>query len=128
MNRMQELIDALSEGWRKERAETQMTIEDLLSRLDDMGPDVMLDGLGHPHSYRGYYSDLALEPLPGGVTVAKLAIEVNSVLGTELTGYKGGEFLMQKNTPVWVSHYGDCGKKLIAINDDGSLDLEEDEW
>lgn len=128
MNHMQELIDAPSEGWRKERAETQMTIEDLLARLDDMEPDVMLDGLGYPHSYRGYYSDLALQPLPERVPVAQLAIEVSSVLGTELTGYKGGEYLMQKDTPVWVSHHGGCGKKLMAINDDGSLELAEEEW
>lgn len=124
---MQALVDNLNNQARKERALSQMTIGELLGRLSELNSDLLIEGLGDPHSYRGYYSDLALERISKSVSVEVLSETVGEVLGTELTGYKSGEFLMDEDTPVWVSSYGSCGKKLMAINDDGSLELEDDE-
>ena len=124
---MQSLIDEMSEQWRQERSQSQMTISDLLGRLSELQPDLLIEGLGEPHSYRGYYSDLALARLGKSISVAALEETVGEVLGAELIGYKGGEFLMDEGTPVWVASYGSCGNKLIAINDDGTLVLEDDD-
>ena len=40
--------------------------------------------------------------------------ECKEAIGKEFTGYKGDEFLMGKNTPVWVSNYGQCPNTAIV--------------
>lgn len=124
---LQAFIDGMSEAWRQERAATQMTIGELLERFNELDDEMLIEELSDPHSYRGYYSDLALEPGPGKVTVRELKDSISEVLGTELCGYKGGDFLMAEDTPVWAANYGCCGQKLIAVNDDGTLELEDDD-
>jgi hypothetical protein len=60
-------------------------------------------------------------------TVAEALAIVNPCLGEVFTGYKGGEFGMTKATPVWIAHYGCCGKKIMEIDDNGSIILKEDD-
>ncbi|WP_312463570.1 hypothetical protein [Comamonas sp.] len=121
---MQALIDGISAQWMKERAETQMTLGDLISRLEALPPETVV-GLGNPHSYRGYYSDLSFEKC--SATVEDLLKDCKESMGKEFEGYKGGEFYMHAGVPVWVASEGCCGQKLIAINNDGSLELAEDD-
>lgn len=66
-------------------------------------------------SYRGYYNELALEyDIVGHCTVENLLKVAKKVLGKELMGYKGGNFLMTKNTPVWISNYGNTSNMLLT--------------
>lgn len=44
-----------------ERSETQMTLGGMISALEAMPDNTKVTGLDSPHSYRGYYSDLAFE-------------------------------------------------------------------
>jgi len=58
-------------------------------------------------SYRGYYSDLSIVPKSDGEeTVGSFRKELTSALGSTFEGYKGGNFKMDRHTPVWVSPYG----------------------
>jgi hypothetical protein len=63
-------------------------------------------------SWRGSYSELSLW-YEHGVDVDKPLIvkELISILhtanGSRFTGYKGGEFIMGKSTPIWVANYGE---------------------
>ena len=57
---IQALFDGLSAEWQRERAETQMTLGQLIEILESMPADTEIRGLNCPHSYRGYYSDLAV--------------------------------------------------------------------
>lgn len=127
---MQAIFDLLSENEKLKRSHTQMNLANLLDRLYhliDLYPNLLI-GLENPHSYRGYYSDLSLEPSPKGQPISDLILELESVYNTHLTGYKGGEFLMDKLVPVWVAYYGNTGVKLMEINDDGALVTEEETW
>ena len=66
-------------------------------------------------SYRGYYDELALEyDIEGHCTVEDLLKIAKKVVGKELMGYKGGNFLMTKNTPVWISNYGNTSNMLLT--------------
>ena len=69
------------------------------------------------HSYRGYYSDLALghEPVPELVTVGQLLKRFEDADGRTFTGYKGGDFTMHRKTLVWVASYGNTGRMLVDI-------------
>jgi hypothetical protein len=121
----QALVDGMSAQWMKERAKTQMTLGSMIERLEAL-PGEILIGLGDPHRYRGYYSDLAFEavtPEPA----AKLLADCKEAMGKSFQGYKGGDFYMHGGVPVWVAFYGCCGDKLMAINDDGSLETAKDE-
>lgn len=120
------------------RSKYHLTLGRLIRRLEKMPRSQTIltcnNGFGIEGlcSYRGYYSDLALCPTAGAVLSAgQLLGACNEVLDTELTGYKGGEFLMTKDTPLWVAEYGRLGVAVTDITPDGllitrNLDEEED--
>ena len=122
------MFDAMFAEWRKERSMTQMTLGKLIDRLSEMDPYIVIQaGLNSPHSYRGYYHDIAFEH--GQPCSVAYALELcRSVMEEVFTGYKGGEYQMGRNTPAWIADYGRTGQKIIAINDDGSFELANDEF
>lgn len=124
---MQSLMDGMSAQWQKERAETQMTLGKMIAALEKLAEDDEIEGICEPHSYRGYYSDLAFEPIEGKMKVSDALAMCRGAMGQVFTGYKGGDFVMGALTPVWMASYGCCGKKIMTINDDGTFEQEEDE-
>lgn len=125
---LKHLIDAWNAEEMRRRAADQITLGDLIERLEAMPSDVAV-GLAGAHSYRGYYSDLAFERDEDAATATAgdLLAECRKAMGQIFHGYKGGDYPMHANVPVWVAAHGSCGKKLTAINDDGSLELADDE-
>ena len=104
--------------------EPQMTYGSLLKRLHELDPHISV-GVSRPHSYRGYYYHLAVEPLPEPAYSVIKALEDMTIL----RGYKGGEYYITLDTPVWVSEYGTAsGHMLVAINDDGSIETREEDY
>jgi hypothetical protein len=122
---LQAMMDGMSAQWQKERAESQMTLGKLIERLESLPPETMLD-LAEPHSYRGYYSDLAFEK-GDEITAAAALTMCRAAMGEVFQGYKGGDFQMGRNTPVWRASYGCCGQKIMGVRDDGTLELADDE-
>ncbi len=65
---IQRLVDALSAEWQRDRANTQMTLGELVSQLElalarGVSPDTPVIGISSEcDSYRGYYCDIAFEP------------------------------------------------------------------
>ena len=91
---------------------TEMTLGTLIEILTNEPPDKVCPlGFRRPHSYRGYYEDLAFEPAEN-VTVAEMLSEARLALGAIFTGYKGGEFKMEGWTAVWLANYGQTGETL----------------
>ncbi len=76
------------------------------------------------NSWRGSYSELALnyksynesEPLE----ITDFYNMLKETIGKTFGGYKGGEYIMGKNTPVWVANYGDSGNTAVIdiVNDE----------
>lgn len=53
-------------------------------------------------------------------TIQELLTELKSAIGKEYTGWKGGEFRMDENTPVWVANSGNSGHTAIVdVLDEG---------
>ena len=122
------MIDGLSAKWQRERAATQMTLGDLISDLESMPKGAVVANLNEPHSYRGYYSDLAFELQPGTRLASDLLSDCRAAMGEVFCGYKGGDFVMGSLTPIWIAEYGCCGIRLMAIGNDGEIEAEyEDE-
>lgn len=126
---MQAMVDAMSDQWRRERAETQMTLGKLISALKGLPPEQAVPALGHAHSYRGYYSDLAFERRDGTLPAQDLLAQCRAAMGRVFEGYKGGDYVMGETTPVWIAEYGTtCGAlKIVALNPDGTFSTREDE-
>lgn len=121
---IQAMVDAWSAQMQMERSQSQLTLGELIAKLDAM-PATTPVGLVEPHSYRGYYRDLAFEP--GESTAGAVLEAARAALGATFEGYKGGDYVMGKSTPVWVASYGCCGRKLMDIQPDGSLLTAEDD-
>lgn len=72
-------------------------------------------GFRHPHSYRGYYTDVAFE-IARNVTVGEMLAAAQSALGSTYQGWKGGDYVMREHTDTWlVTAEGDCGESLGAV-------------
>lgn len=88
---------------------------DLIARLD-AEPDktrLVAFGFARPHSYRGYYEQLAFEPREN-VTVQSMLDAARSALGQTFTGYKGGEYVMDEDADCWIAFRGCSGGDKIG--------------
>lgn len=119
MNNLQAMIEGWSQHWQKERAETQMTLGQLIEELEAEPGEREVIGFGQPHSYRGFYTDLSFEPVESKLTASELLRVAQSCMGRVFEGYKGGDFLMGENTPLWMAEYGSTGPRLMALNTEG---------
>jgi hypothetical protein len=129
LEQIQELVDFWSAENAKDRAQTQMTLGKLIDILKNLPEDKLIGAFGEPHSYRGYYSDLAFEPIKDKEIIAKAALKIcEGCMGEVFEGYKGGDFQMDRNTPIWFAFYGSCGRKIMSLNEDGTFETEEDDY
>mgnify|MGYP001607367860 CR=1 FL=1 len=118
---MQKFVDAIDVSARSSRKDYHLTLGKAIAMLEslptdmqvkfDCGPVAPYD----PHSYRGYYSDLAFERGNDTVLVSDFLSQCRAALGAVFEGYKGGDFTMDNDTPLWASEYGRCSG--IAIID-----------
>ena len=84
----------------------------LLVKITDMYP-------GLPHSYYGYPSDLAFVPTKTPITVSQFLAVCETALKASFMGpdhasdyYR--DYIMQANTPVWISEIDKASKQGIV--------------
>lgn len=78
-----------------------------IAELKSLKPDTLvIPKLKFPHSYRGYYEDLAFEHEEDFQTAEELIDLLKSCVGQVYAGYKGGEYRCQDSTFVWLGSYG----------------------
>lgn len=66
-------------------------------------------------SYRGYYEDLAIGYKRGvECTVATLLLMLQDIDGKTLTGWKGGDYVMDSDTVLWMANPGESGGMAIV--------------
>ena len=93
-----------------------MKLGKLIEVLQTLSPERVLEqGLRNPHSYRGYYDQLAFEPTQN-ITVAQMLEEAKSADGEAYMGYKGGAFEMNEDTDVYIAFEGSTGEELTTGN------------
>lgn len=97
----------------------QMSLEELIDRLSEEDPDkIIVNGFGSPHSYRGFYDQLAFSP-ENYVTVGSMLKHAKSAVGKTFEGYKGGHYTMTLLTPVFIADYGEYnGEEVDEITYD----------
>ncbi len=116
---IQAQLDALMQREREKRQnDGGWTLADLTAAVEMIAaddPDHPITGASGAHSYRGYYSDLAFEPGNSAPAWEVLAV-LKACDGHVFTGYKGGDFPMDGDSPVWSATYGNCGERIVGID------------
>ena len=135
--KLQEGIKILQEGIPKfkQHGQYQMSLGSLIKALqrERVGLLVKITDKHYPgrsHSYFGYHTDLAFEPVEEPVTVAEFLKECEDAVGKSfITADHFDEFykdhIMQINAPLWISTLGQASKKGIVdlIPTDGYIKL-----
>lgn len=106
--------------------QAQMTLGKLIVTLKGMDSFTLVPNLCHPHSYRGYYHEIAFE-LNYTTHAHSLLATCERALGETYQGWKGGDYTMGDETPVWVAERGSTGFRLMALRSDGSFELSVDQ-
>lgn len=125
---LQDEFNGLMLSMQRERATTQMTLGKLIAALEAMPGNAKVKALHQPHSYRGYYMDLAFEHTGESTTAKQLLAVCRWCMGKMFYGYKGGEFVMGELTPVWIAMYGHTGERIISIRSDGTFETAEEQF
>ncbi len=87
-----------------------MRLKDLISYLEFKDENaIAVNGFGAPHSYRGWYEQIAFEPVEQ-TTAGDMLVCAREALGKTFTGWKGGDFYMDGNSFVNIAFQGDCGQ------------------
>jgi hypothetical protein len=127
---IQKLFDAMSNVSRLTRSGYHLTLGEaieLLKALDPEAPIRTEDGLGVGNvcSYRGYYSDLGFKPVPRKTSVIEVLSDLEAALDQTFEGYKGGDFRIGPETPLWLSPYGDASGDAVMgiVLEDGATKL-----
>ena len=115
----QHFMDAICNATRSTRSEYHVTLGGIIRALSEAPSNALVvcsDGKrpGKPKSYRGYYSDLAFEPQEDFATAKELLQWCQNALGETFEGYKGGDYLMGDDTPLWVSPYGIASSDAVV--------------
>lgn len=80
-------------------------------------------------TYTPGHSEVSIKADP---TVAELYLALSLAVGAEFEGYKGGQFTMYPDTPLWVSEHGECDHLMISYIEylPGRMDMftQELEW
>lgn len=101
-----------------------MKLGELVKVLQKLPQETVFEsGFTNPHSYRGSYYELAVEPA-ANIKVSDMLSELQDVLNETLEGYKGGDFVMHENIDVYVAFYGCTGR----LTDSLILDLLTGEY
>lgn len=126
---LQEQINAIAEKSRKETLSksSQLTLGELILKLEPIVkknkgkkiedlPDVYFDFCRMfpttTMSWRGSYKEVCLDFTDGRsenkspLNIRDFFKLIKNTIGKEFEGYKGGEYVMDKHTPVWIDNYG----------------------
>jgi len=125
-NKMIDLaMDAVNAQIRKNCDDkNQITLGELAVTLEKYPESypVEFDSGGCPDtydSYRGYYDMISVCTGAEGTNDAgTFAQQTREAIGKTYYGYKGGNFTMNRSTPVWVAEYGQCtGIGIVGVEE-----------
>ena len=108
-------------------AKRMMNLGSFIKSLEEISPDMSIrmdfsyDGPGKMDSYRGFYSHLSLMGTTDNATVGSVLEDARSAMGSTFSGYKGGDYTMDENTPIWWARvHSECHDTgVVGVTDEG---------
>lgn len=103
---------------------TNMTLGQLVDELEKAPPncDIRFDFCdvipGELHSSCGDYSEIAITPLDWRETkVGVFLASLRAAVVATFEGWKGGDYRMGRDTPVWVDEHGNwSGTAVVGVH------------
>ena len=93
---------------------SQATLGEVIKHLESLPDNLEVrEGFYSPHSYRGYYDQLAFEPC-GPITVREMLDAAYAARGSTYEGWKGGYFTMTDDTECWLALEGREGRRMYV--------------
>ena len=123
---LQQLIDQKIKQARQERLlqNDQLTLGQIIQKIEGLADKTATIQYDFEYyfpksidSWRGSYDELALDIHSGGgneLTALQFIDILKEAIDNTYTGYKGGEFTMSEETPVWVANYGNSGNTAVV--------------
>lgn len=95
------------------------TLGEVIKHLETLPQDMQVaKGFGEAESYRGYYEDVAFEPV-ADTTVGDMLGHARSALGQTFEGYKGGnKQAVAEYTDCWIARWGETGLPMVVPGPD----------
>jgi hypothetical protein len=91
-------------------------LRDLITFLETQDPEsTVKDGFGEPHSDRGSYDELAFDPKPEA-KIEDMLRYAKGAVGETFEGWKGGDYTMDLDTPVYIGEYGTGGDPITPTH------------
>jgi hypothetical protein len=93
-----------------------MTLREMIDALALADPSTVVPvGFARPHSYRGYYNDLAFE-IERDVSVGSMLADARAALDSTYQGWKGGDYTMHEYVDCYlVAQEGCCGEEIGPV-------------
>ena len=93
-----------------------MNLGELIDLLEKEDPNKKVKyGFGNPHSWRGFYEELAFEPVEN-TSVGKMLSEALAAKDNIYEGWKGGMFKMTSLTTVNIDYKGEYTNGTCVMN------------
>lgn len=101
----------------------QLTLGGLIKVLQALPADTMVESIFDHTSYRGYYDHIALvinRPCKKRYKPEAIISHLEQAYLILFDGYKGGNYRMTKDTPVWIADWGDnSGLAVVGVEAEG---------
>lgn len=92
-----------------------MNLGRLIEELEKMPQEgIVSHGFHNPHSYRGYYAELAFEPKENA-KVSEMLSCAKEAMGSTYTGWKGGNYEMGEYSDCYITEEGSGGGDMIGM-------------
>lgn len=93
-----------------------LNLNQVIEALFAMPEGSVVIGLdGDLHSDRGYYDRSATAHNSTERDAHELADQLNRQIGKEIHGWKGGDYQVNGNLPLYLAEYGDVGPAIIGF-------------
>jgi len=93
-----------------------MILKRLIEWLESQDENTIVqNGFGEPHCDRGFYENLAFDPVKE-TTIKEMLKQAKLANGSSFYGYKGGTYEMGNYTDVFIGFYHECGEPINESN------------
>jgi hypothetical protein len=150
---LQKSLSSIVKAERAERfgQSEQLSLGELISKLEALLPNQEAIKKKYEHeasvsfdfeyaiptglsSWRGIYAELAItfdfigyehfnKEKPEEMPISKFVTMLKSAIGKSYTGWKGGDFIMGKTTPLWVANDGNAGNTAVVGIQDNEYEI-----
>lgn len=100
---------------RQNLLQTQLTVGEMITLLKSLDAEALVPYLKKPHSYRGWYQDLAFEYSGGSIYAGELLKTFLALVNTDMDGYKGGTYRITERTLLWLATIGENGIPITGV-------------